>query len=38
MIGTKDLKIQAQTYDNKEIIIFENGNFNIWQNNKFMRK
>ena len=27
MIGTNDLKIVGTTYDNKEIIIFENGNF-----------
>ena len=27
MIGTEDLKIEAQTHDNKEITIFENGNF-----------
>ncbi len=27
MIGTKDLKIEAITHDNKEITIFENGNF-----------
>lgn len=27
MIGTSDLKIEAITYDNKEITIFENGNF-----------
>ena len=29
MIGTKDLNITALTYDNKEIKIFENGNFTI---------
>ena len=29
MIGTKDLKIEAETYDNKKIIIFENGNFSL---------
>ena len=27
MIGTSDLKIIGTTYDNKEITIFENGNF-----------
>lgn len=27
MIGTKDLKIIGNTYDNKEVVIFENGNF-----------
>lgn len=27
MIGTSDLKIEAITYDNKNITIFENGNF-----------
>ena len=27
MIGTSDLKIEALTHDNKEITIFENGNF-----------
>lgn len=29
MIGTKDLNITALTYDNKEVKIFENGNFVI---------
>ena len=29
MIGTSDLTITATTYDNKEIILFKNGNFNI---------
>lgn len=29
MIGTKDLSIIAKTFDGKEIIIFENGNFGI---------
>lgn len=29
MIGTKDLKITAITYDNKEIEIFKDGSFNI---------
>ena len=29
MIGTDDLKITAKTYDNKEIIIFKDGSFNI---------
>ena len=29
MIGTKDLNITAITYDNKEIIIFKDGSFNI---------
>ena len=29
MIGTNDLKITATTYDNKEIIIFKDGSFNI---------
>ena len=29
MIGTKDLNITATTYDNKEIIIFKDGSFNI---------
>ena len=29
MIGTKDLNITALTYNNKEIKIFENGNFTI---------
>ena len=29
MIGTSDLDIVALTHDNKEIKIFENGNFNI---------
>lgn len=29
MIGTDDLKIIAKTYDNKEIIIFKDGSFNI---------
>ena len=29
MIGTKDLEIKAKTYEDKEIIIFKNGNFNI---------
>jgi len=29
MIGTKDLCISATTYDNKEIIIFKDGSFNI---------
>ena len=27
MIGTSDLKIVGTTVDNKEVIIFENGNF-----------
>lgn len=27
MVGTKDLKITGTTYDDKEVIIFENGNF-----------
>lgn len=27
MVGTKDLKITGTTHDNKEVIIFENGNF-----------
>lgn len=29
MIGTKDLSITAITYDNKEILIFKDGSFNI---------
>ena len=29
MIGTDDLKITATTYDNKKIIIFKDGSFNI---------
>ena len=29
MIGTKDLNITATTYDDKEIIIFKDGSFNI---------
>ena len=29
MIGTKDLTIKAITYDNKEILIFKDGSFNI---------
>lgn len=29
MIGTNDLNITATTYDNKEILIFKNGSFNI---------
>ena len=29
MIGTKDLNITATTYDNKEIVIFKDGSFNI---------
>ena len=29
MIGTKDLNITATTYDNKEILIFKDGSFNI---------
>ena len=29
MIGTEDLNIIATTYDNKEIVIFKNGSFNI---------
>ena len=29
MIGTKDLNITAKTYDNKEILIFKDGSFNI---------
>ena len=29
MIGTSDLSIIAKTYDNKEVIIFENGNFMV---------
>lgn len=29
MIGTKDLNIKATTYDNKEILIFKDGSFNI---------
>lgn len=29
MIGTNDLNIKATTYDNKEILIFKNGSFNI---------
>ena len=29
MIGTSDLKIEAITHDNKEITIFENGNFKL---------
>ena len=29
MIGTKDLNIIATTYDNKEILIFKDGSFNI---------
>lgn len=29
MIGTEDLKITGVTYDNEEVVIFENGNFNI---------
>ena len=27
MIGTKDLQITATTYDNQEVIIFQDGNF-----------
>ena len=27
-IGTNDLTIIAKTYDNKEFVIFKNGNFN----------
>lgn len=29
MIGTNDLNITAKTYDNKEILIFKDGSFNI---------
>ena len=29
MIGTSDLKIEAITHDNKELTIFENGNFKL---------
>lgn len=29
MIGTNDLNITAITYDNKEILIFKNGSFNL---------
>jgi len=29
MVGTNDLNITATTYDNKEILIFKNGSFNI---------
>ena len=29
MIGTKDLNIMATTYDNREILIFKDGSFNI---------
>ena len=29
MIGTNDLNIKVTTYDNKEILIFKNGSFNI---------
>ena len=29
MIGTNDLTITAKTYDNKEIVIFKDGSFNI---------
>ena len=29
MIGTNDLNIMAKTYDNKEILIFKDGSFNI---------
>ena len=29
MIGTKDLSITGITHDNKEIVIFENGNFTV---------
>lgn len=29
MIGTSDLKIEGITYDGKEVLIFENGNFSI---------
>ena len=29
MIGTEDLNIKATTYDNKEILIFKDGSFNI---------
>lgn len=29
MVGTQDLNITATTYDNKEILIFKNGSFNI---------
>ena len=29
MIGSKDLNITATTYDNKEILIFKDGSFNI---------
>ena len=27
MIGTSDLRIVGTTFDNEEVIIFENGNF-----------
>ena len=29
MIGTSDLKIEGVTYDGKNVLIFENGNFCI---------
>lgn len=29
MIGTEDLSIVAKTFDDKEVVIFENGNFGI---------
>ena len=29
MVGTNDLNITAKTYDNKEILIFKDGSFNI---------
>lgn len=29
MIGTKDLRITAITYDNREVLIFKDGSFNI---------
>lgn len=32
MVGTSDLKIVGVTYDNQELIVFENGNFVLGQN------
>ena len=29
MVGTNDLNITAKTYDNKEILIFKDGSFNL---------
>lgn len=29
MFGSSDLKIVGKTYDNKEVLVFENGNFVI---------